>query len=52
MNKSHGAQQDSSACIANYLANAHALPEGDELFSVHLICKMSMHAYASGNLKE
>ena len=41
MNKSHGAQQDSSICIANYLGKAHALPEGEELCSAHLIYTMS-----------
>ena len=38
MNKSHGAQQDSSARIANNLGEAHdssLIPEGEELCSVH-----------------
>ena len=40
MSKSHGAQQDSSARIANKLGKAHdssLIPEGEELCSAHLI---------------
>ena len=41
MNKSHGAQQDSGARIANYLGKAHESSPTKELCSAHLICTIS-----------